>query len=102
MFIGFACHNKLEAAMKSCIKNNSKEAVGVVVKRNGKYDIIEYSELTKEDAEAVNEKTGELKYNLGNILVFLLKTDKLIDLCENNDQLNKLYHKAFKKVPYYD
>jgi UDP-N-acetylglucosamine pyrophosphorylase len=34
--------------MKSCPKRDAKEPVGVVVKRDGKYDIVEYSELSDE------------------------------------------------------
>lgn len=41
-------------------------------------------------------------FNLGNILIFILKTDKLLDLCQNSDELNKLYHRATKKIPYWD
>ena len=78
VYIGFAVSKNLQAAMKSCVKRDAKEPVGVVVKRrNGetgmtKYDIVEYSEISLADAQAVNEETGELKFNLGNILVFIL------------------------------
>lgn len=44
--------------MKSCVKRDYSEAVGVLVKKNGKYDIVEYSELTEEDAKATDENTG--------------------------------------------
>ena len=36
--------------MKTCVKRDPGEKVGVVCKKNGKYDIIEYSELTDEQA----------------------------------------------------
>jgi UDP-N-acetylglucosamine/UDP-N-acetylgalactosamine diphosphorylase len=88
--------------MKSCIKRDAKEPVGVVVKKDGKYDIVEYSELSEDDANAVDPSTGELTFNLGNILIFILKTDKLLELCNNTASLNKLYHKAHKKVAYWD
>ncbi len=67
--------------MKSCIKRDAKEPVGVVVKKDGKYDIVEYSEISEQDVNAVNDKTKELKFNLGNILIFILKADKLLELC---------------------
>lgn len=102
VYIGFAVDKNLQAAMKSCIKRDAKEPVGVVVKKNGKYDIVEYSEISEEDANAVNPDTGELKFNLGNILIFILKADKLLELCNNTETLNKLYHKAHKKVPFWD
>jgi UDP-N-acetylglucosamine/UDP-N-acetylgalactosamine diphosphorylase len=88
--------------MKSCVKRDAKEPVGVVVKKDGKYDIVEYSELSDADANRLDPKTKELKFNLGNILIFILKADKLLELCNNTQTLNKLYHKAFKKVGYWD
>jgi UDP-N-acetylglucosamine pyrophosphorylase len=33
--------------MKSCEKRDAKEPVGVVCKKNQKYDIVEYSELNE-------------------------------------------------------
>jgi UDP-N-acetylglucosamine/UDP-N-acetylgalactosamine diphosphorylase len=108
VFIGFAISKNLQSAMKSCVKRDAKEPVGVVVKRKNletglsKYDIIEYSEISKEDAEAINPESGELKFNLGNILVFLLSSKKLLELVNNASTLNDLYHKAFKKYAYID
>ncbi len=103
VYIGFTVAKGLDASMKSCVKRDAKEPVGVLVKRGGnKYDIIEYSEFSEADATAVVPETGELKYNLGNILVFLLKSEKLLDLASNNNTMNQLYHKAFKKIGYYD
>ena len=105
LYVGFAYKHNLQAAMKSCIKRDAKEPVGVVVKRckNGekKYDIIEYSEISEEDRNAIAEN-GELKYNLGNILVFILKADLLLSLSNSTDTMNSLYHKAYKKIPYWD
>lgn len=44
--------------MKSCIKRDVKEPVGVIVKRNKKYEIIEYTELSEKEASAMDPKTG--------------------------------------------
>ena len=62
--------------MKVVIKREVKEPVGIIVKRNGKYSICEYSELTDEDAFAI-DNNGNLKYNLGNILHYVIKRQKL-------------------------
>ena len=62
--------------MKACVKKGVKESVGVIVKKNNKYSICEYSELTDNDAFAMDDN-GNLKYNLGSILNFIIKTDKL-------------------------
>ncbi|TNV79192.1 hypothetical protein FGO68_gene5121 [Halteria grandinella] len=107
LFIGFTHQNQLQASMKSCVKRDATEPVGAVMKRvqedgSTMYDIVEYSEITKEDATAINPATGELKFNLGNILVFLIRADLLMKLCKNVETLNSLYHKAHKKVPFWD
>ena len=89
VFVGFTVAKNLDASMKSCVKRDAKEPVGVLVKRAGnKYDIIEYSEFSEADASAINPETGELKYNLGNILVFILKSEKLLELASNIDTMN--------------
>ena len=51
---------------------------------------------------AVDQNSGELKFNLGNILVFLMSSQKLLELANNASSLNALYHKAFKKYAYLD
>lgn len=100
-FIGYTVKKEYSASLKACMKKGVKESVGIVVKKNGKYAIAEYSELSDADAFALDEN-GSLKYNLGSILNFLLKTDKLQELCEDIEVLNKQYHKAFKKIAYYN
>lgn len=87
-YIGFAVKNNLQAAMKSCVKRDAKEPVGVVVKKDGKYDVVEYSELSEADANRLDPKTKELKFNLGNILIFVMRADKLLELCNNSTTLN--------------
>jgi len=101
VYFGFTAKNGLQAAMKSVVKRDAREPVGVVVKKRiggtFKYDIVEYSEIAEADVTAVNPESGELKFNLGNILVFVLKTDKLLELANKTETLNTLYHVAFKK-----
>ena len=46
--IGFTACKNLQASLKCCVKRNSSEKVGVVCKKNAKYDIVEYSELSEE------------------------------------------------------
>ena len=46
--IGFMAKKELEASLKCCTKRDPSEKVGVVCKKNGKYDIVEYSELSQE------------------------------------------------------
>ena len=83
--------------MKACAKSSPDEKVGVVVKNNGKYDIVEYSELSDADANKRDEN-GNLYLELGSILIFMLSSKKLIQLSSDTKTLNKLYHKAYKKI----
>lgn len=46
--IGFTAFNKFNATAKTCPKAFAGEKVGVVAKKNGKYSIVEYSELSAE------------------------------------------------------
>ena len=75
-FIGYAIKRDLDAALKVCIKREVKEPVGIICKKNGKYAICEPSELADSDFFAM-DSNGNLKYNLGSILNFLIKTEKL-------------------------
>lgn len=45
---------------------------------------------------------GSLTYNLADIEDYLLKTDILLKLCSDINDLNKLYRKSFKKIETYD
>ena len=95
VLVGMAIANNVPAAGKSVVKAGPKERVGVFCKRNGKPSVIEYTEITDEMAEAVNEN-GELIYGESHILCNLFSV-KAIDSISNN----KLpYHSAFKKAKY--
>jgi UDP-N-acetylglucosamine/UDP-N-acetylgalactosamine diphosphorylase len=95
--IGFTATKDLEASLKCCVKRSPDEKVGVVCKKNGKYDIIEYSELPSDLAEKEAEEGG-LYYELGSILIFMLSSQKLLSLCSDTKTLNSLYHTAHKKI----
>jgi len=98
--IGFTSCNDYEASLKCCAKRDPFEKVGIVCKKNGKYDIVEYSELSEEQAQKTD---GDgLYFELGSILMFMLNTKKLLNLCEDEEKLNNLYHKAFKKIEEWD
>ena len=79
------------------MKRDPAEKVGVVLTKNGKYDIVEYTDLTEEESKRTVED-GSLFFELGSILMFMLSTKKLLELCQDASVLNKLYNKAFKKI----
>lgn len=97
VLMGIAIDKGVTVACKSIVKANPHEKVGVFCKRNGKPGVIEYSEITDEMAEAVDEN-GELLYGESHILCNLFN----IDAVERMGVTPLPYHSAFKKAKYID
>lgn len=97
ILIGTAIDKKVTVACKSIVKANPHEKVGVFCKRNGKPSVIEYSEISDEMAEAVDENE-ELLYGESHILCNLFN----IDAIERMGKTPLPYHSAFKKAKYID
>ena len=95
LFVGMAIDKKVTVACKSVVKDNPHEKVGVFCKRNGRPSVIEYSEITNEMAEAVDEN-GEVLYGESNLLCNLFN----IDAVERMGSLPLPYHIAYKKAKY--
>lgn len=92
---GLAITQQCLAAGKSVVKSNPKEKVGVFCKKDNKPNVIEYTEITDEMAEATDEY-GELLYGESHILCNLFHIKALEEIAQN-----KLpYHSAFKKANY--
>jgi len=64
------------------VKREPTEKVGIVCKKNGKYDIVEYSELSNEQSFKKADD-GSLYFELGSILIFMLNSKKLLELCKD-------------------
>jgi UDP-N-acetylglucosamine pyrophosphorylase len=95
IFIGLAIEKNYLAAGKSLVKSSPEEKVGVFCKRNGNPSVIEYTEISKELAEARDEK-GELLYGEAHVIMNMFNIKALEKLWKN-----KLpYHSAFKKATY--
>lgn len=97
VLIGLAVKKNVLAAGKSIVKANPHEKVGVFCKRNGRPSVVEYSEISEEMAEELDEN-GELKYGESHILCNLFSL-KAID---NISKMKLPYHIAFKKAKYID
>lgn len=97
LLTGIAIDQNCLAAGKSVVKSNPKERVGVFCKKNNKPSVIEYTEITDEMAEAIDEN-GELLYGESHILCNLFNIKAIEEIAKN-----KLpYHVAFKKAKYID
>ena len=97
VLMGVAIDKEVTVACKSIVKANPHEKVGVFCKRNGKPGVIEYSEITDEMAEAVDEN-GELLYGESHILCNLFN----IKAVERMGVTPLPYHSAYKKAKFID
>ncbi len=96
VLLGLTISQNNQVASKSIVKNSAKERVGAFCKRNGKPSVIEYSELPEDMAQMRDEK-GELIFGEAHIMCNLYTVDAIEKIAKQ-----KLpYHKAFKKIGYY-
>jgi UDP-N-acetylglucosamine/UDP-N-acetylgalactosamine diphosphorylase len=101
VFIGFAASKKVDIATKVVRKRNATESVGLILQKNGKPDVVEYSEIDKETAEAKDPKNPSLlKFRAANIVNHYYSFE-FFDSIEN--WVHKLpHHIARKKIPSVD
>lgn len=97
VFIGIGIKKNVTAVGKSIVKANPQEKVGVFCKKDGKPYVIEYSEISKEMAEEVDEN-GELRFGESHILCNLFSLESI----ERMGKMPLPYHSAFKKATYID
>ena len=102
MLFGFAAVNDYGAVMKSCVKRNWEEKVGVLATLDGKYHVCEYSDMDDELRRAKKDDT--LTYRHGSVLIFAFSTKIFKEMKEKSasERGSDVYHKAFKKVSYWD
>mmetsp|Transcript_31781 Transcript_31781/g.48787 ORF Transcript_31781/g.48787 Transcript_31781/m.48787 type:complete len:226 (+) Transcript_31781:1365-2042(+) len=100
--IGYSKSNNLEACLKCFERENPSEEVSVVVKKNEKYDLMEYDELLEKELTAKESGGGALEYNLANMEQYVLSAARLLELCKDITSLNKLYVREFSKIESYD
>jgi UDP-N-acetylglucosamine/UDP-N-acetylgalactosamine diphosphorylase len=69
VFIGFAASKDVDIATKVVRKRNASESVGLILQKNRKPDVVEYSEIDKETAEAKDPTQPDLlKFRAANIV----------------------------------
>ncbi|TVY32003.1 UDP-N-acetylglucosamine pyrophosphorylase [Lachnellula occidentalis] len=101
VFIGFAASKDVDIATKVVRKRNATESVGLILLKNGKPDVVEYSEIDTETAEAKDAKQPDvLKFRAANIVNHYYSFRFLESI---PDWAHKLpHHVARKKIPYVD
>ncbi|KAF2453455.1 nucleotide-diphospho-sugar transferase [Lineolata rhizophorae] len=100
-FVGFAASLDVDIATKVVRKRNAKEPVGLILQKNGKPDVVEYSEIDGATAEATDPKNHELlKFRAANIVNHYYSFRFLESIPAWAEKLP--FHVAHKKIPHVD
>ena len=101
VFIGFAAAKEVDIATKVVRKKTAMEPVGLILQKNGKPDVVEYSEIDDATAEAKDSsKPDLLKLRAANIVNHYYSF-RFLETIE--DWVHQLpHHVARKKIPYVD
>ncbi|KAI0033972.1 nucleotide-diphospho-sugar transferase [Vararia minispora EC-137] len=99
VFIGYCVGKGADCAAKVVPKASPTESVGVVARRGDKYSVVEYSEISQEQAER-RDARGELAFRAANIVNHFYTVEFLRSVAQFEDQL--AYHIARKKIPFVD
>lgn len=100
-FIGFAAEKEVDIATKVVRKRDAKESVGLILQKNGKPDVVEYSEIDSETAEAKDARDSSLlKFRAANIVNHYYSFNFLESIPDWAHRLP--HHVAKKKIPCVD
>ncbi|KAJ7610821.1 UDP-N-acetylglucosamine diphosphorylase [Roridomyces roridus] len=100
VFLGYSIRKQADCAAKVVPKSHPQESVGVVARRGDKFSVVEYSEITKEQAERRDPETGELMFRAGNIVNHFYTTAYLNKVEAFEQEM--AFHIARKKIPHVD
>ncbi|KAH7338762.1 UDP-N-acetylglucosamine diphosphorylase [Rhizoctonia solani] len=99
VFLGYSIHKGADCAAKVVPKVSPTESVGVVARKSGRFSVVEYSEISKEQAER-RDDDGQLSFRAGNIANHFYTTAFLNRVAEFEEQM--AFHIARKKIPHVD
>lgn len=101
IFLGFAASKDVDIAAKVVRKRDAKESVGLILLKNGKPDVVEYSEIDAGTSEAKDPQQPDvLKFRAANIVNHYYSFRFLETIEEWAHKLP--HHVARKKIPYVD
>ncbi len=94
-FIGVHVREQADLSIKLCAKREPLEGLGVVVERDGRFEMVEYTELTDEQAHQLDDN-GELYFKYGSVAIHVFSYDFL-----KKEALRDMpLHIAYKKIPF--
>ncbi|KAJ3828422.1 UDP-N-acetylglucosamine diphosphorylase [Lentinula raphanica] len=99
VFIGYGISKQADCAAKVVPKASPTESVGVLACKGGRFSVVEYSEISKEQAER-RDSTGQLVFRAANIVNHFYTTHYL-NMVENFEE-QMSFHIARKKIPHVD
>ncbi|KAG0174834.1 UDP-N-acetylglucosamine pyrophosphorylase [Apophysomyces sp. BC1034] len=99
VFIGYSVSKSTDCGVKVVRKSSPEEPVGVVCVRDGRYGVVEYSEISQEVAER-RQADGSLAFGAANIANHFFSTEFLENVQTFASELE--YHIAKKKIKYTD
>ena len=98
VFLGYSIQKQADCAAKVVPKTTPTESVGVVACRGSKFSVVEYSEISSEQAQKRDPETGELSFRAGNIANHFYTTAFLNRVESFENEL--AFHIARKKIPH--
>ena len=101
VFVGFAASKDADIATKVVRKRSANEPVGLIVLKDGRPDVVEYSEIDKDTAEAKDDTHADLlKFRTANIVNHYYSYRFLESIPSWAHLLP--HHIARKKIPHVD
>jgi UDP-N-acetylglucosamine/UDP-N-acetylgalactosamine diphosphorylase len=96
-FLGIHRRTGADVSVKVCEKRDAAEGLGVVVRRDGRDAVVEYTELTDAQKNA-RMPDGTLRFRYGSVAIHAFSLDFLVREAEGRLPI----HAAHKKVPFCD
>ncbi len=96
-FVGVHAEQQADFSVKLCTKRAAREGMGVVVERDGHYEMVEYSEFDKPENHCLTalNQSGELIFKFGSVAIHIFSYEFLKQEALRDMPL----HIAHKKIP---
>lgn len=99
-FVGYCINKQADCGNVVVRKTQPEESVGVIALRNGKWGVVEYSEIPASLSQA-KTPSGELVFRAANIANHFF-TVEFLDRIQALGEDDMPFHIARKKIPYVD
>jgi UDP-N-acetylglucosamine/UDP-N-acetylgalactosamine diphosphorylase len=96
-FVGFCIQRGLDVAAKVVPKRDPSERVGVVCRADGRFAVVEYSEISEELAQRRDPDSGELVFRDAHLCMNMFRRDFLA-LVARDKRAEMPYHVAKRTV----